>query len=398
MPQATKQRRSSRTVRESINARGIKARPRCQGGSRTTAQAPRIIANSLFALTLKPIPGVAFDLKKPLSKNRFHSEDDYEQMYHDLLKCVQHALKLQGVETKADPYAAGIDLSASLVFVTSLFEHEILPGKLHGEYQWLYNIDKDDHGYYFTIYKYCEMQQYWHAFEIKHVVKYLYTRNKPVHDIFIRFLKTFMAYTDIKAWYNGALGYADYWFDEEIEFWWDNHDKTDKDDISAYKEALKTRAVYATGEAKRYQLLLEKTTAENPAKLIDELLKFSKKNKLVNWMIEACAFMQKRHAYINGFIYEEDDAQEGLKFDQQVGIIWDWDDEYTHAQSEAMDSDANSVGICSPCFFYHITPHTERFDKQELHEAIKIPLQIDKLFDHYYDAVNPLNKDAKRKN
>jgi hypothetical protein len=398
MPQTIKHKRSAHKIRRRADTGVNKTRPRRKRVSRPAKSNSGIVANSLFALTVKPIPGIAWAGKiKRTASSRFNDVDDYEQMYRDLLASVQNACRLKGVVTTTDPYAGGMDLSSSLLFVINLFEHEILPGKPHGEYQWNYNIDKDDTGYFFTMYRYCEMQQFWHAFEIKHIVKHLRRKNKKLHILFIRVLKTFMVHTDISAWYNGALGYADYWFDEEIEFWWDNHDQEDEDDRDAYDEALITKDLYEKGEAKRYQRLLEKSPANPPEKLIVELSKFSKKNLLVKWMIEACIFIQQKHCWMNGFMYEEDENQEGLKFDQQVGVIWDWDDEYTHAQSEAMDSDANNIGVLSPCFYYHITPTTQRFDVNELMAALEIPSQVTTLFDHYYDAVNPI-RNAKRKN
>jgi hypothetical protein len=71
-------------------------------------------------------------------------------------------------------------------------------------------------------------------------------------------------------------------------------------------------------------------------------------------MLAGCEFM-KYPGTQSDFIYyemEHNGDVEGLRFDQQAAIIWDWDDYYTDMQEECLDAEANGCGIVEPILNY----------------------------------------------
>lgn len=397
MPNQTKPRRTARQIRRSADAGKNKKRQRRQAGNRSSEAASRIIANSIFTVTLKPKPGIEVLNKMDGKKKRsYHDDtDDYYKMYADLLQCFQNALPLVKEEQSTfDPLASGLAIGASLKYVSDAFKNNIVPEGFE------FNVDRNDDGYFFTIYDECYFAGYWHAFEIKPIIYHLRNRSPKLHDLFIEFIKCFMDKAGIMAWWNGGMGYAEYMLEEEINDWDNYHgvdpEEDDKATAEAYESALKTFNNYSTGEAKYYQELITITKYRTPQSILKSLSRFDKRNKTVQWMKEVCEFLLLP-GRVNDFTYPEmeEEQEMGLSFDQQVAIIWDWKDEYTHQQEQSIDAEASGIGVCSPMINIGIMPFSKSIDLNGLKERCQWPKGLTKILDSQRDLINGFVKKKK---
>lgn len=378
MPKTIKKRSAAQRTRKSTDAGKNKKEPGCQGGNRNASTAPRVISNSIFALTLKDRPAIEIVEKMDVRKHGYAAseEDDYMKMYRDLLVCFQNAVRIvKNDVTTFDPFASGLDIGVSLSYVLKGFESNILPKGCE------YNIDKDESGYYFTIYKQLDFGNYWHTFEIKPIVDHLKVHNKKLHDLFVILISSFMTKTDILTWWNGGLGYADYMLQERIECFEPEEYEDDQEADKALDALIDAWLCYEWTDAKEYEELIRAAPYHTPEKMLKTLSNFDSENRTVKWMKAVCEFM-KLPGCINDFIYyesEEDDPPEGLKVDQQAAIIWNWDDELTHMQEECIDAEAQGCGVLDGVLNYHFTRHTKSFDINDFNLRCTWPAELHKI-------------------
>jgi len=400
MPNKSNTGRTPRQIRGGSNARKNQKRQRRKASVGSTAAAPRIIGSSLFAVTLKPKPGVEVLEKMDGKKKRsYHDDtDDYYQMYSDLLQCFQNALPLvKGEQSSFDPLASGLEIGMALQYVQNAFRENILPEGFD------FNVERNDDGYYFVIYTECRFAGYWEAFEIKPIIYYLRKYNPKLHDLFIVFIRTFMNRAGIMSWYGGGMGYAEYALEEEIADWdnihgFDPDDESDdaKENFEAFQKASATWNDYQHGEAKHYEELIKNATGSTPESLLKSLEKFNGRNPVVKWMKQVCRFL-KLPGRMDDFIYSEyeEENETGLRFDQQVAVIWDWDDAYTAQQEESLEAEANGIGICQPMINMGIMPYSKKIDFEDLKARCNWPMELTKIFESQRDLINDVIKKKK---
>lgn len=401
MPANTINRRASRRVRKSAHARKNKQKPGRAACAESPAPAPAIIANSLFALTLKSRSGV--EVAGMVGKEERAGDDDFAKMYKDLRACLLNAFKILGVKEKfSDPLREGKGLGPALCYLTDQFKRLVLPDGFH------FSIDRDeyDEEYYFTVFAAVDAPDYWQAFELKPVVEFLAQTNKPLHDFFIVLVKSLIEHLDIYTWYNGFMGNADYWLEEEIFRWEEIFEGSmSEEDIVKHKlHAEQTLAAYKSGIAKRYETLLENTNVRTTRSLERSLCRFydkDKKNAIINWMFDAILFMDKPGS-LDDFVYPEYIAEmhggEGLEIHQQVTLIWDSSDEYTSKQEESIDDEAQGCGIIPPLLNISVTRKNKTLDFKRLESLALWPMRLNALWKSYTDMVKTIKPVKKRRN
>lgn len=396
MPQTINQKRTAQRTRKGAHGRNNKAGKGCQGGSRTKEKASGIIANSIFALTLKPRPSLeVVDKIGRTSRSYYSDTDDYYQMYEDLFAAYKVGVKIcTGEATYMDPLKEDFGIGFALAYLMNGFKSNILPKGFE------FNVDRGNDGYYyFTIYACTPFAEYWHGFDIRPVVHKLRKENKPLHDLFIVFLRSFMAKLNIPGWWNGGMGYAEYQLMEELQNWdeyngdhWDEAGKKEGEDNAAFHQAQFDYHSYTSGEAKEYQQLIEKAKPRSAESLLQSLGKFDKRIKIVRWMKNACELMKEPYR-IEDFEYAEMmDEGEGLEFNQQVTIIWDWDDNYTRQQSLSIDATAQGCGVYPPVISLAVTPVSKKIDIEWLKKGVAWPGKITALQKEYISITEKLTK------
>lgn len=406
MPKTSHQKRTALRSRSHIHRRKNKQKQGRQGSNGNHPQAPKVIANSFFALTLKAKPGLEISDKIVEKPHRgYHSAtDDYEAMYKDLLQAYQNALKLvKGEQSPCDPLKDGFELSMALHYVTCAFKNNILPEGYR------FNIDRTNEGeYFFTIFKEVDFPDYWHAFELKQIVKKLWRDNQKLHDLFIVLIKSFMTSAGICGWWNGGMGYADWQLEERIANWDDSYgdfdegSKEHKESMKAFASAVTTCKSYENGDPAEYQSLISKAKPRSADSLLKSLDRFSKRSPIVQWMIEVCEFM-KLPGTIDDFTYPEMmEEHEGLHFDEQATVIWDWEDEYTAEQMEGMEATVQGCGEFPPILNMGIMPYSKKIDFDDLQKREAWPQKLSDLFKSMREVIKMITqkkkKNAKRKN
>ncbi len=400
MPKKTVNKRSAQKTGTAAYRRKVLAFHRREGKRRARPKPPAVIANSVFALTLREKPG--FDVAQLLSgkKSSLKDGDGYYQMYADLFVCMQRAVFLAtGQKTSFDPMLGEyMSLGESLGYVMSVMKRQVVPKDFE------LRIDKGDDGYHFTIHKYCAFRDMWHVFEIRPVVQYLRAHDQRLHDLFCDFITYFHHRVGILTWWNGGLGYADYMMEENILNWEQNwpDPEEDEDSAKALDQALEAHLHYSCGEVAEYRGRLEHHCGEYSS-IVTSILQTKKSgpitDDIINWMRAAIDFM-KEPGCIDDYVYREylyEEEIEGLMFVQQSAILWDEEDPYSRLEGECLDSTAQGCGIHPPQLYYHFTPHTQKFDLLELEQHLKWPARFSMLWERYAELTDRIRKTEKKK-
>ena len=387
MPATTTSNTTARNVRRSTVRRKDRQNTRCEGNNGSDKKAPYIVANSLSALVLRPIPGLGVFEKVEDKKRRSYDEpDDYYKMYADLLECLKNALRLvTGEVSTFDPLKSDLHIGVAMAYVTKAFENNILPKGCS------YNIDRDDEGYYFTIYDDCYFANCWHAFEIKNIVEKLYKENRRLHDLFIIFLRSFKMHTEIEGWWDDGMGFCEEWMEERLLNWEEGDEEKNE-----FEATLKS---YRTGDPKKYEKLIRNAKTLSPDALLKRLSQFDQKNDIIKWMSDTCAFL-KKPGCMHDFIYydvEGSNDMEGLRFSDQVTIIWSWDDAYTGMQEESIDMQAQRFGINPPVINLAIRKKNTSIDLDDLRDRCMWPAALSKIWESNRKIVVALSDQRKKK-
>ena len=365
---------ASHQSRKGINRRENEKRQRFQGSNGYKKTTDQTIADSIFALTLKPKIGLEVLSRKEVKGVLSNSDTDLEKMYYDLLRIFQHAIKLvKGEESTADVYLSGLSIENSLSYIGNAFKNNIVPEGCG------FNIDYDDNiGYYFTIFKEVDEIGHWVTFEIKPIVEHLWSTNRKLHDLFLILINTFSAYSGINTWWNGALSYADDFLEERILNYWEeyhesyNDGETNEETLliiaSERQEAINTIEDYKTGNAAWYKDAIKTAGYMEPEEMLKKLSRFNQDNPVVMWMIDVCKFLQYPGS-MSDFIYEavEEDYydREGLKWEEQVSILWNIWDQYTTTQEEYLDAESQGCGIVPPILNMPITLYSKEINLED---------------------------------
>lgn len=343
---------------------------------------PNIIANSVFALTLKEKTGV--DVMMFRENVEQVPDCDHMAMYNDLMKCFHKCMKdYQKEPTGYDPLKYGFNLGDSMSYIIKAIKDQLVPKGYE------FNIDHTDElGYYITAYKHCEFQSFWHCFELKPVVKHWQKRNPALLEIFFLFIKNFCAKTGIERWSQFGIGYADLDYLEEqlVDCEYD----TEEEELEAKNNVAMIKKCYQEGEAFDISRQINNSPILEIPELEKALSVFSKRNALVKWIYSALDLMRYPCKDID-FIYPEEEDMEGLRFDEQMAVIWDVSDQLTGLQEEYLDAEANGVGIMSPMLCIRFTSRPNKFIKtydsmDEFKKCEAWPSMITKLFHQFNEA------------
>lgn len=381
MPTKIRSRPAARSFRGSSHRRKDKKVQGCKRVDSPKPSAPKIIANSLFALTLKAKSWG--DIAGTFPGHRHH---DTAAVYKELLACYNNAVTQLGGSAFV-PTDVGDMPSKKLGELIEAFRQNILPEGFEFNIDTHYNSKTEKEAFHFTVYKECEYREWWHYFELKPVLVDIKKRNPRLHDFFLVFLSSFLHYTGIPAWWNGALGYSEWQLPEhlaELEYalkekqFVENDEEQLKDRILEIKNTIED---YRHGLPRQYYKKITSISSRTPDSLLRSLKAFSSKSYLVKFMKQACELM-KTPATIRSFCYEQvhGESAEGLSFYSQVSIIWDLDDAFTKEEMECLDSEAQGCGVFPPILHGQLMPKGKMQDVQKFTSLKTWPMQLSKLW------------------
>lgn len=381
---------ASQLARTSVHARKRRAKINGRPGIiREDQKAPAIIANSAFALTLKPKTWAC--LSEDLG-----SEQDPAQlgMYKDMVNAYNHGATLVGAAKisfkQSDATTAGI------AEVLALFNKNICPKGFDVNIDDHYNKKTKKKHFHFSVYKTCDFPAYWHFFEIKHVVGMLWKTNPKLHNLFTRFLRSFIHYSSIPCWFDGPMVNAEFTLSSYVEELREVIKKESEQEVQNAIERTgytmdqmrkrlsdieSTMKEYATGQAQEYMQKLIKTKPLKPHYILRSLKKFPGQSKVVKFMRQACELMKEKVG-VADFNYDYADGYdvEGLSFSEQVSIIWNWSDHISATQGRNIEETANSLGVLSPTLCARFMPTgTFELDMERLTKSLAWPKKLSAL-------------------
>lgn len=326
--------------------------------------APEIIADSIFALTLPIKSGAEVYFTHGGHETDIEHKANIE-IYNDLYTSFeQMCLLIKGEETR-DTHKLGLSLHVA-------FNHMLLQTKLMIPSGFEFNIEYDERckvaqKYYFVVYHYCEWPRYWLQFEIGKVVKKL-IRNKPLHDLFLSFLKGLGA-CGINFWNEGYMGNTLESLDEHA--YMQKQDNDDPEEYINYNTAIKT---YDKGPAGKYRRLIKRAATINPGQMAIRARRFKKDNEIANLIYQGCHILEAG-CNLNNYRYMPDGSYEDydyyLDLDSQCNIIWEWDDPLTSLHREYLDNDFNNGYSQEPAASLNIRADTKEIDFIRLTEQAR---------------------------
>lgn len=360
---AVQHKRASLYNRKNTNGRKIRRTiARRKASIRDKEEAPKVIANSAFTLTLQPKAWASLP----------HSEADPKEvaLYRDLVWAYNKGAELAGVEKII--YKKSNTSTAAISDVLKQFKQTICPPGFEVNIEEHHHRKTNTQRFHFTIYKEASFPCYWHFFEVKHVVRHLKKTNQKLHDFFIVWLRSFIFSCSIPVWFDGPMADSQFILSNyaaelrhmlekkdlpEVHDALERNGYTEKEMQDRLKAIEETMKVYATGEAQEYMQKLLKTKPVKPHYLLRSLKKFPQQNKIVKFMKHACELMKERVGVMDfGYSRAFGEDVEGVEFEQQIAIIWDWHDHYSGCYARHLEDMSSGMEVFPPVIACHILP------------------------------------------
>ncbi|HTD95128.1 MAG TPA: hypothetical protein VK644_14985 [Chitinophagaceae bacterium] len=401
----TKSRRTSRSPRPRVDQRN---KPADDGRTRREGSDPHssaVISNSVFALTLKDKSW------GNLADTMLTEEKDSEElvMYKDLLDCYNVGAELLKISRSS--FTKRPDTASAISEILKAFKENICPKGFDLNIDEHYNSKRKRVGYHFTMFKECQCGSWWHFFEIKPIVEDLLTSNPRLHDLFIVFLRSFIYHCHIPSWFDGSMDahYINGNYVYELRQVLNNPERLDSETLERVPlEQAKQRladlettiAEYETGVAWQYQQQIMNAKKKTPKELLRLLKKFPGQSKLVQFMKKACEVMTIPVG-VADFCYHMGDGEEyeGLRYDQQVTIIWDWQDHLLGTQANIIDDMARGCEVFFPTLCARIMPGTKSgLDLKRFAACVDWPQRLTEITRLYQNITSRFNNYDKGRN
>lgn len=375
MPKTIINRSASPGTRKNSVRRNRKPKQGCQGRGRQSKKASPFIANSLFALTLKPISGINVECRKS-------NLTGVNRMLNDLLKCYN---KIVPAGNPAIPHYYPVDKKVECIM--KLIRQAIpKPYKI--------NIDQIKGAYCVAVYAYCPYKNYLPAIQVGPAILKLKDDYPALHDIFLMFLKSFIRTTKVDTWWDELYSMGI----ESLD------DMTCQDDPQMdqefVEEAIADIKIYREGDAAYYQ---QKILAGKRIKSTPEILRMvgrlRRKNPVIKIIEDGCKIidtgmnMFKYRYQPDGEKNEDGWDIEPLRFENQAMIFWNADGHCSAEYDQWIDMQAGEGGVDEPVFAEILNPgQKSSFDIEAFKEKCLWPAR---LADFFAETIESLKKYTK---
>lgn len=382
MPKKTRSKRTAPAA--GLGAKGGAARSSTirQRGS-SEEKDPAVIADSLFALTLKPKTGP--EMMFGAEGHEFDPEAA-GRMCNDLWDAYRRLAYLQtGEKTSFNPLRSGLSIATSLHMAINGFR-QLIPEK--------YDINIDHEGYrpnekyHFTVYRYCEgWGRFYHTLPVGHALQVLAAKNPSLHDLFLSFIRVFSKSIGVPLWDDGMLGNTLESLDERIINMEGDSTPEElqgiRDDIHLYHEGL----------AAAYARKIRSTKILDPLDIKKRARRF--KGPIASLIVKGADLLL--HPYrLWDYDYMDQYFDGGcyLELSNQANILWQAEDNLFYEHEEYIDAIANE-GIQEPVAFFIVDRNTKKFDLEELDHKVKWPGQLSEYFAVSYDIIQKFNENER---
>lgn len=368
MPQKTKTKGFTSGTRKG-SRRGKKQPPARRPRRRSATKTPAVISDSIFTLTLRPKGGCEILFAQDLKSAKI--------IYDDLRKSLHYACETFGVDKNEFDPIKYLDSKMSIDWLVTQFK-KMVPANFHT------SISNSNSGYSFMIWRYLESPEEWLTFEIKRIVAELEKKKlTKLLNIFILFLRCLQRETGIPFWFDRPMDYVDDIIEEDLER---VKEEGDPEDIEHIQEVYDE---YNSGQAYKYKQLLNDAPPAKADEILSMLNDLKSRHPLASLLKKGCRFISSSDYSLWDLEYVPDEENEevwdngaGLRFTDQVSIMWDLNDMFTHIWEDIIDSHANE-GVHLPGLRIH-------FDKPGITKE-----KIDHAqcwFDQYINLIREFNK------
>ena len=340
MPSKTNHKRIARRTGARTHRGNSSARSRREG-SEPKKSSSSIIANSAFALTLKPVHGTHVECGQSVVAGM-------PTLLKDLLGCY----RILSRDKIAMP--PGNTASDQIAYVLKHIK-KVIPAPLQ------FNIDceKKTGRHFITIYHLCEYVNWLPAFKVGQTILKLKKHKPKVHDLFISFLKAFRSVTHVDTWYSGIFERSVEAFEEHITY--EDHGALEEEFLEIAHADLE---LYQKGDAAKYRRIIESKRVISTKKLRALARKIRGTCPIKNIILQGCDIIDFGRSMFD-FCYNPDRSGEDdyrwnhepeLEFDCQAVIFWETDGPICDEYDSWVEMEANEGGVQIPCYHVKVKP------------------------------------------
>ena len=356
MPPKTKAIRIARRTRGSSDAGKNKKKQGCKGSAGPDPATPQVIANSVFALTLKPVTGATV-----LCANSLNTTEN--GIFDDLHKCME----------KISPgfrmtYPDGLSLSERMNILLEKIK-KCIPGSCG------FSVDSDKTGVFINIYRACPYPNYLPVMIAGPCFIKLKQEHPKLHDLFVRFMQAFIKSTLIDTWFDGIFTAGM----DNIDNMVDEHYRDIDMDPECIENANFELNYYRKGLPHEYEVLLSRHKRSlTVEKILKQLKRIRKPNPIKKIIEQGCSLIQP-NATMRSFCHPIDFDENNdvyLSFDAQASILWRADGILNDEYDSWVESEANEGGVQIPYSLFKITPNGRALDMAEFDKRTIWPQQL----------------------
>lgn len=391
MPTKIKSKSTSSKVRKRTGRGKNKKKPGCQRSSRAKKSTAAEFSSTLFTVKLQP--KIAYQIKDEVSP----FEAPLNDMARQLLASLNYGLKALG-KKEFIRTAAKMEGDKIIEWCDSVLKSQVLPEGFK------YNIDKDDNGYFFVLYKVLDFNQHWHYFQIKPIVKYLENKDKKLLGLYLSALNILRTSCGICTWFGGNnYGYESMIGDEwSFNDYINNFDTEDGDDENVRQEWIDCREGYISGDANKAEYLICKANTDINA-LKRGLRNYPLQNSVAR-LIRKIIAIAELDMNIYDFQYDSyntgEDYYDGepLRLIEQVTIIWEEDDKIFDIECEHLDIHAGEFGVMEPTVSIKMDSKLKLHEFSGTQEKQQFFKSLTDLFNYNYKLTRKISKQNERIN
>jgi len=245
-----------------------------------------------------------------------------------------------------------------------------------------FNIEHTNGVFYIIAYKVCNWPRMWHCLEVGPALLKLAKKNKPLHDLYLSFLRTFSEKAGVGLWDFGELGYAA----ESLDDW------LAEDDEAGKAEAIACLKEYRMGYIHQYLKRIRRSKVMKPEDLSRRARRFKAGNPIANLIYQGAEILKGGYS-IHQFIYSHEGDSEDLflELDLQLNIAWDLNDSITGHCETLLDSMAQE-GVQEPVAALNIYSDTQLFDFDGLRKKSEWPDDLSNFFTRAWELTESFKK------
>lgn len=384
MPKKNNHTAISPGTRPSTRRRNFRQKPAGETprGRRST-QDGAIIADSLFALRLKVIPGTEVFFVHENLEDPDNGEMLSLQLLHEDLLAIASNMRavIKGDPIKVDLTDKGLEVSTAVAWNLEQIRR-LIPKDFEFNIEYGH-IEKHGDGHFIMVYKECAWQPNFLVFPIGNLLMRLRRQNKQLHDLFLSFFRSFTQSTGINLWWQGFAGHSFSVFKERYD---DMYEELTEEQRADWLKDLNNYQG-KEGNAFRYQRLIIHAPLLDGPELARRAMRFQ--NPLASIITYGAQLMDGTNYYKDFTYYPQGNTDDvyHLEQDGQQAFVWDIEDNFFADFEQDVDATAHE-GVQIPVISMEISHKRKEFDFLSLRQKMDWPNKLVLFFNHANNTLN----------